>query len=313
MQRLFKRLTPNWLQRIDKHLLLNDPILWATRIHHVIFWSVLGLLLAGFYGSYAPVGERHLWLLLGGTGLLGLASLVGFGIWWTTLLRFPAVEQAGRLKGWLSLRNLLLFLLGTSLLSAIPVLYYELLSQRSYEVLFSGFSNILKTSPLASTNHLWQWWLLAGLPLLWLLTDMSAYMRKKQFWMTIAAAIGVTSLLALILEAFGPGRDTALPLFTAMFLVAQIRLLVEWIYEDNPAQERSIWMQVIFLGLSTLHVWVIPTAILLSIQFNLYIEEPSTAAMSQRITWILGAGFAIVMWHRYFRRKVLALYLQPPE
>lgn len=313
MQRLFQRLTPNWLKRIDKHLLLNDPILWATRIHHVVFWSVLGLLLAGFYGLYAPVGERHLWLLVGGTGLLGLASLIGFGMWWVALLRFPAAKQAGRLKGWLSLRNLLVFLVGTSLLSAIPVLYYEILAQRSYEALFSGFMNILETNPLASTNHIWNGWLLAALPLLCSLTDMSAYMRKQQFWLTIGTAIGLISLLALILEALGPGRDTALPLFTVMFLVAQIRFLVEWVYEDNPAQERSIWMQVIFLGLSTLHIWVIPSAILASIQLNLYIADPNTAAISQLVAWVVGAGLAIVMWHYFFRNKVLALNLQPPE
>lgn len=314
MQRLYQRLTPNWLQRLDRYLLLQDPILWATRIHHVAFWGLLGLLLAGFYGYYTPVGERHLALWVGGTILMGSLSIIGLGVWWTRLLAFPATQQAGRLKGWLSIRNLLVFLLGTSLLSGIPVLYYELIAQRWHEVRLTFVPlNMEEASSIILKNHIWQIWLLAVLPLLWLMTDVSSYMRKREFWLTLAAAIVGISLVNLFLEAIGPGKDTALPLFIAIFLIAQIRLLVEWIYEDNPAQERSVVAQIIFLGLSSLHIWVIPTAILTAFELNIYIENPKVVFSWQILAWVIGGCFSLFMWHRYFRAKVLDLYLRPTE
>ncbi|MEM6348524.1 MAG: hypothetical protein AAF927_31870 [Bacteroidota bacterium] len=315
MQRLFQRLTPNWLQRLDRHLLLNDPILWATRIHHVFFWGVLGLLLAGFYGYYVPVGERHALFWAGGTFLMGLLAMGGLILWWTRLLNFPATQQAGRLKGWLSIRNLIVFLLGTGLLSAIPVLYYELIAQRWYELRLSfaplGMGG--STTEMLAENHIWPVWLLAVLPVFWLLSDMANYMRKREFWLTIGMALALGSLLTFIIDAIGPGKDTALPLFIVIFLVAQVRFLVEWVFEDNPAQERSVVAQIIFLGLSSLHIWLIPTAILTAVEYNIYIENPELVIGWQVVSWLIGAAFSLFMWHRCFRPKVLDLYLQPPE
>ncbi len=315
MQRLYQRLTPNWLQRLDRHLLLNDPILWATRIHHVFFWGVLGLLLAGFYGYYVPVGERQPVLWVGGTFLMGLVAAGGLIFWWTRLLDFPATQQAGRLKGWLSIRNLLIFLLGGSLLSAIPIVYYELIAQRWYEfrLSFAPLGMGSSANGIIAENHIWPIWLIAALPLLWLLSDMASYMRKREFWLTIGSAIGFGALMSFVIDAIGPGKDTALPLFIVIFLVAQVRFLVEWVFEDNPAQERSIVAQIIFLGLSSLHIWLIPTAILTAVEYNIYIEDPSVVFGWQITSWMIGGAFALFMWHRYFRPKVLDLYLQPPE
>ncbi|MEL7530355.1 MAG: hypothetical protein AAFN10_03565 [Bacteroidota bacterium] len=314
MQRLFQRLTPNWLQRLDRHLLLNDPVLWATRIHHVLFWGLLGVLLAGFYAYYVPVGERQIVLWLGGTVLMGCIAIGGLAFWWTRLLAFPATQQAGRLKGWLSIRNLIVFLIGGSLLSAIPIVYYELIAQRWYELRLSfaplGMGG---TSSMLATNHIWPIWLIAVLPLIWLLSDMANYMRKREFWLTIGMAIGIGSLMSFIMDAIGPGKDTALPLFIVMFLVAQVRFLVEWVFEDNPAAERSIVAQIVFLGLSSLHIWLIPAAILTAVRYNIYVEDPSVIAGWQVVAWLIGGTFSLFMWHRFFRSKVLDLYLQPPE
>ena len=166
---------------------------------------------------------------------------------------------------------------------------------------------------IIAENHIWPIWLIAALPLLWLLSDMASYMRKREFWLTIGSAIGFGALMSFVIDAIGPGKDTALPLFIVIFLVAQVRFLVEWVFEDNPAQERSIVAQIIFLGLSSLHIWLIPTAILTAVEYNIYIEDPSVVFGWQITSWMIGGAFALFMWHRYFRPKVLDLYLQPPE
>jgi hypothetical protein len=62
-------LTPSWLKRLDKYLLLNHPAIWASRIHYVLFFGGvgMGLLLAkAWLGplslSNIPDPDFHFWL-----------------------------------------------------------------------------------------------------------------------------------------------------------------------------------------------------------------------------------------------------------
>ncbi|MEL6593789.1 MAG: hypothetical protein AAFQ68_27050 [Bacteroidota bacterium] len=314
MSRLLQNLSPRWLLRLEKRWLLRDPELWATRIIHVLFWGLLGLGLALTYAFYVPFGERHIRLWLWGSAVMGVLSLGAFVWWWRMLLRYPAAGQAGRLKGWLSIRNLILFVLGSAILSAIPVVFFEVIALRWYEFMhdFAPFEGVAPEYLPFQQRHIWPLWLMAGIPILTLLTDMAAHMRSREFWLTVGTTLGLIVLISLFLEILGKGRNTALPLFVVMALVAQVRILVEWVFEDNPIPEHAIGAQVIFLGISSIHILIIPIAILTSIQLNVYIANPVALFNIQLCAWIIGTALAWLMWHIYFRPKVLDLYLKPP-
>ncbi len=86
-----KRLYPNFLKRIDRHLLLNYPHIWRTRVHDFAWFSlILGNLLAVGLGVFLVRGE-HIFLENNLYAIhIGATILAGFvGLFWAIrLLQF---------------------------------------------------------------------------------------------------------------------------------------------------------------------------------------------------------------------------------
>lgn len=54
MKKLFDFLTPSFLQKIDQHFLLNNRLLWISKIHYVAFFAFCVLAFSGLYIGFVP-------------------------------------------------------------------------------------------------------------------------------------------------------------------------------------------------------------------------------------------------------------------
>ncbi len=50
-----KKLVPAFLKKLDQHLLLNHPLLWISKIHYVIFYSLIMWSVSALLGNFIPI------------------------------------------------------------------------------------------------------------------------------------------------------------------------------------------------------------------------------------------------------------------
>lgn len=121
MHRLLARLVPPFLRRLDQSLLLHHPAIWATRIHYVLFYGVLGLGLLTLHALSRPLALPDLPQPGANLAWLTLAALAALAFWGWQSRAFR--DQVPRGLGcW--------YLLGVSLLALGPLLYTSLLTWR---------------------------------------------------------------------------------------------------------------------------------------------------------------------------------------
>jgi len=60
MKRIFNYLIPPFLRRFDNFLLENHPVVWRTRIHFVLFYSILAAVVLFVAGYCYPVSATNL-------------------------------------------------------------------------------------------------------------------------------------------------------------------------------------------------------------------------------------------------------------
>lgn len=130
MSHVFRLMTPAFLRRLDRYLLLNRPGLWATRLHMVAFWGGLGGLLLLLHAWLLPVSPQQvpapgLW-----AGLMVIPVLGGFGAWVYRLnwFRKPALYRSDAQFGYV--RDQVVYATVILGLGMIPLLYGHLLRQR---------------------------------------------------------------------------------------------------------------------------------------------------------------------------------------
>lgn len=122
MRRRLSSLHPSFLKSLDQYLLINHPIIWASRIHFVLFYAGISMLAIGMIcqlpisaGSRPDVDKQVL--------LVSIPVLIT-GLFW---LREVAAFRIDRLFGPLSLRNRVayqgLILLGIGVWTLIPLIY----------------------------------------------------------------------------------------------------------------------------------------------------------------------------------------------
>ena len=51
-----KRLSPEFLHALDRSLIIHRPRLWRTKVHYVMFFSVIAILLSLVVGATLPQG-----------------------------------------------------------------------------------------------------------------------------------------------------------------------------------------------------------------------------------------------------------------
>lgn len=115
--RIAEAFIPPFLKSADRWLLLNNPHIWATRIHILLFW--VGLLNAGWFlwGRFFPVNiqdipnqDDHLFFIV-------ITQIIAF-LYWVYQMKIRGVEQAfGRVTSPTQTRDTLITLAGVTLIS----------------------------------------------------------------------------------------------------------------------------------------------------------------------------------------------------
>ncbi|MFN0204565.1 MAG: hypothetical protein ACKVTZ_23820 [Bacteroidia bacterium] len=130
MFRQFQKFNPPFMQKIDKHLLLHHPSIWATKIHYVAFFLGIYTVFLRAFSAIYPIRlenltdpEYHFWVS-------AIPLMIAFGVWVYQLTLFKVENQFGQTNFLQQLRTQgLLFLTGFMFITP-PFLYSDWLGNR---------------------------------------------------------------------------------------------------------------------------------------------------------------------------------------
>lgn len=99
---------PNFINAIDKKLLLHKPDTWSTRIHIVAWFSLIFMLVLAVLGLVGfPNAREDSWNETG-VGVVALICFIGFIFWVIYLLRFNVFKKFGLQKPFAGIKMFLL-------------------------------------------------------------------------------------------------------------------------------------------------------------------------------------------------------------
>ena len=114
---------PGFLKRAEQKLLLNNPLIWSTRVHLVLYYGILyNLLLAGL--SYlAPMNlmgrsNTEYWV-----GFQIIIAIIALTIWLIYLVRFNVFKKYGNIKPLHALVTFLLYFISTGVIILSVFIY----------------------------------------------------------------------------------------------------------------------------------------------------------------------------------------------
>jgi hypothetical protein len=129
MLRKFESLMPPFLKKLDRHLLLHRPSLWASQIHYVLFFGLLGLGLV-FLTGFFPFSLNDLPSPSDRTGIfLALVFLALVFYAWRVSL-FSVEKQFGQNGRKLHLRDQMIYAVVIAMALGLPVFYGWQISQK---------------------------------------------------------------------------------------------------------------------------------------------------------------------------------------
>jgi hypothetical protein len=130
MLKTLNSFTPNFLKKIDKHLLLNYPDIWATKVHHVAFWgSIYFLLLTGFAWTY-PLATDNV-PEMGSVFLISMLPGAIAALYWVYQLSLFRIEKNfGLSNSETRFRTQLLYVAVIAFLGMSPYYYSSILHSR---------------------------------------------------------------------------------------------------------------------------------------------------------------------------------------
>lgn len=128
-------LIPKFLNKLDRKLLLNKPDTWSTRVHFVVYYSILFILLVAAlsflnFNDARAYSAPETW-----TSLTALLCFIGLIIWLIYLLRFNVFKRFGKPGTLAGLKTFLLFFVGMFFIvlpSYIPTLVESFMANRQY-------------------------------------------------------------------------------------------------------------------------------------------------------------------------------------
>ena len=126
---------PDFLNNFDRKLLLNKPNTWSARIHFVLYFSLLFMLIVAAlsYFAFSNVNEYSdsaVW-----TSLTALLCFIGLIIWLIYLLRFNVFKRFGKQSSTAGIKTFLLFFIGMSFIvvpAFVPTLVESFRANRTY-------------------------------------------------------------------------------------------------------------------------------------------------------------------------------------
>ncbi|MFK7926146.1 MAG: hypothetical protein AB8H47_29630, partial [Bacteroidia bacterium] len=152
MQRKLRKLIPGFLQKIDRDWMLNRPFLWATRIHYVLFFGLLGMGASTAFGLLQPISVSQIPFTTSFLILAAIPALMALGYWWYRLSHVFS-DTSHELGIWR--RNFVLILLGSLMIMAVPTSGWFIMEMRAMEVR-SEIDRYEDSKALAKGLHLFE-------------------------------------------------------------------------------------------------------------------------------------------------------------
>ena len=126
---------PAFLNNFDRKLLLNKPNTWSTRVHFVLYFSLLFILLVAGLSFFAffdtkQYSDSAVW-----TSLTALLCFIGLIIWLIYLLRFNVFKRYGKQSSTAGIKTFSLFFVGMSFIvlpAFVPTLVESFRANQSY-------------------------------------------------------------------------------------------------------------------------------------------------------------------------------------
>ncbi|MCS3795560.1 hypothetical protein [Niastella sp. OAS944] len=107
---------PGFLKRVDQKLLLNKPGIWSTRIHLVVYYGILFLLVLGVICFLEPNDPRANSTTEPWVGFVSLIAGIGFIVWMIYLLRFNVFKKYGIIHPLHALVTFFLYFISTGII-----------------------------------------------------------------------------------------------------------------------------------------------------------------------------------------------------
>ncbi|MEL7530356.1 MAG: hypothetical protein AAFN10_03570 [Bacteroidota bacterium] len=299
MQRFFATISPAFLRKLDQQLLINRPFLWATRIHHVLYWALLGNVFAACYAYLLPISGENIPSPWSGTIVLSLPVLSGLVFWAKSLqergywLHQKVIPQKSLL------RNQALFGLGSLLISAIPVVFFSIVSMR--------LNSLMTYGDYEAIAFRQQWGILI-FPFVWMMVEVFAYLRWHEIlWAFVAGICLITlEIMVLGLMTFGASGAVGPILLLVLFLVQLFAFTVNAYNLEVKSSAGRTW-QAICLLFASLILLYLPIAIWMLISM----PSKSFATDEMLMAWLLGLLLAGTIWHLGFRKRIMQIQAQP--
>ena len=113
-------LAPSFIDKLDEELLLHRPDTWSTRIHMVLYYGLLSVIIVTGICFVVPFdpgsgGQTELW-----TVLLSIVGFIGFIFWLIYLLRFNVFKRYGSLGIGDGVKTFVLFFICIGLFVILP-------------------------------------------------------------------------------------------------------------------------------------------------------------------------------------------------
>ncbi|HEY8387710.1 MAG TPA: hypothetical protein VIK74_03860 [Parasegetibacter sp.] len=120
-------LVPGFLKKFDERLLLNQPEIWSTRVHLVLWYGFLFIAALASICFLAPADLRENSGVVYWIGFVIIATIISLVVWLIYLLRFNVFKRYGIIKplGWLRTFLLYFICIGTIVLFPFVPPYVE--------------------------------------------------------------------------------------------------------------------------------------------------------------------------------------------
>lgn len=96
LKKILVKLTPHFAKRIDATLITRSPVLWSSKLHYILIYSLTLFLCLGGIAVIYPVSIHTIfdptWLLI----IMGVLSLIALIIWFHYLSKFDMRKCYGR-------------------------------------------------------------------------------------------------------------------------------------------------------------------------------------------------------------------------
>ncbi len=130
MLRKLQALSPPFLKRLDHHLLIHYPALWATRIHQVIFFGSLAFGLLALKALFTPIKLQDVPDTETHFGLLMVPVALCAGLWAIRVYQFKPEKVFGERKAGQWMREQLIYILGILFMISGPIAYTVILNHK---------------------------------------------------------------------------------------------------------------------------------------------------------------------------------------